>query len=171
MLHIRNAESADVQLLKNLIDQMGEYERLPVSVTHKDLAADGFGETPRFHALIAEWHLQPAGYALFYDCYSSFRGRGIFLEDLFVSSAFRGRKVGNTLLSRVAALAIEQQCFGIMFNVLGWNQPALAFFKDVGATSLADWRTLCLAGRPLQAAGATDAALRNTLERGARNGR
>src|ERR1700693_1086190 len=74
-----------------------------------------------------------AGYALFFDCYSSFQGTGIFLEDLFVRNEFRGKGVGQALLSRIAARIVEFAYFGIMFNVLDWNQSALQFFESPGA--------------------------------------
>ena len=152
MLRVRNAEPADAKLLKNMIEEMGKHERLPVSITEQKLAADGFGPNPKFRALIAEWDRQPAGYALVYDCYSSFQGCGIFLEDLYVSPQFRGKKVGKALLSRVAAIASQQDCFGIMFNVLDWNHSAFEFFENAGAIALNDRRTLCLSGSALQAA-------------------
>src|SRR5712692_8684910 len=100
MLSIRPANLNDVGVLKALIHEMGEYERLPVVITEETLARDGFGLRPEFRVLIAEWDGQPAGYAFFFDCYSTFRGRGLFLEHLFVRAQFRGKKVG-TLCFRV----------------------------------------------------------------------
>jgi GNAT superfamily N-acetyltransferase len=93
---------------------------------------------------------QPAGYAFFFNCYSTFRGRGLFLEDLFVRPEFWGKKVGDALLSHVAAVARDETCFGIMLNVLGWNQSAIEFFQKHGATLLGDWRTACFDGDALQ---------------------
>src|SRR5207302_6149703 len=141
MLSIRPANLHDVGELKALIHEMGEYERMPVIVTKEILARDGFGPRPGFRVLIAEWDGQPAGYAFFFNCYSTFRGRGLFLEDLFVRPRFRGKKVGDALLSHVAAVARDETCFGIMLNVLGWNQSAIEFFQKHGATLLGDWRT------------------------------
>ena len=80
MLSIRPANLNDVSELKALIHEMGEYERMPVVVTKESLARDGFGPRPEFRVLIAEWDGQPAGYAFFFSCYSTFRGRGLFLE-------------------------------------------------------------------------------------------
>lgn len=151
MLSIRPANLHDVGELKALIHEMGEYERMPVVVTQESLARDGFGPRPEFRVLIAEWDGQPAGYAFFFDCYSTFRGRGLFLEDLFVRAQFRGKKVGDTLLSRVAAIARAENCFGIMLNVLGWNRPAIEFFRKHNATFLEDWKTACLDREVLQA--------------------
>ena len=150
MVEIRSAVRNDVNLLHTLILEMGEYERLPVSITTETLARDGFGPRPEFRVLLADLDNQPAGYAFFFNCYSTFRGRGLFLEDLFVRPQFRGQKIGDALLSRVAAVARDEECFGIMLNVLGWNQPAIEFFRKRGATLFEDWRTACFDGNALQ---------------------
>jgi GNAT superfamily N-acetyltransferase len=151
MLSIRPANLNDVSELKALIHEMGDYERMPVVVTEENLARDGFGPRPEFRVLIAEWDRQTAGYAFFFDCYSTFRGRGLFLEDLFVRAQFRGQKVGDALLSRVAAVARAENRFGIMLNVLGWNRPAVEFFRKHHAMFLDDWKTASLDGEALQA--------------------
>jgi GNAT superfamily N-acetyltransferase len=114
---------------------------LPVSITEEALTRDGFGLRQEFRVLIADLDNEPAGYAFFFNCYSTFLGRGLFLEDLFVRPKFRARKVGDALLSRVANVAHEEGCFGIMLNVLGWNQPAIEFFRKRGARFLEDWKT------------------------------
>lgn len=150
MLSIRSAHRSDVEMLKALIHEMGEYERLPVTIAEETLARDGFGPRPEFRVLIADWDGQPAGYAFFFNCYSTFRGRGLFLEDLFVRPQFRGKKVGDTLLAHVAAVAREEDCFGIMLSVLAWNQPAIGFFRKHHAEFLDDWKTACLSGEALR---------------------
>ena len=93
MLHIRPATIHDVALLRTMIRELADYEHELdlVIITEEDLARDGFGENPRFRAVIAEWDEQPAGYALFFDYYLTWAGRGLFLEDLFVRPAFRRR--------------------------------------------------------------------------------
>ena len=103
MLLLRLATANDVGLINTLIYELAEYERLQAFTTEEQLLRDGFGPQPKFRIIIAEWEGQPAGYALFFDCYSSCRGRGIFLEDLFVRSQFRAKKIGKALLARVAA--------------------------------------------------------------------
>ena len=150
MLSIRPASRNDVALLKTLVHEMGEYEHLPISITEEALANEGFGPQPGFRALIAEWDGQPAGYAFFFNCYSTFRGRGLFLEDLFVRSQFRGKEVGDRLLLHVAKAAREEDCFGIMLNVLAWNQTAIAFFQKRHAKFLDDWKTACFDGESLR---------------------
>ena len=150
MVSIRFAVRRDVELVTELIHEMGEYERLPVSMTAEKLARDGFGERAEFRVLIAEVDGQAAGYALFFHCYSTFRGRGLFLEDLFVRRAFRGKKIGDALLVEVASIAREEGCFGIMLNVLGWNRPAVEFFQKHGARVLEEWKTACFDAAALQ---------------------
>jgi GNAT superfamily N-acetyltransferase len=150
VLVIRPAGLKDVGILNTLIHEMGEYERLPVTITEEGLERDGFGPQAEFRVLIAERDGQPAGYAFFFDCYSTFRGRGLFLEDLFVRTRFRKQKVADALLSRVAAVARVENRFGIMLNVLAWNRPALEFFRKHGVSFLDDWKTACLDGVALR---------------------
>ena len=87
----------------------------------------------------------------FFYSYSTFRGRGIFLEDVFVRVEFRGKRIGDALLRRVAAIARAESCFGVMLNVLAWNRSAIEFFQNYGVRFLDDWKTACLDGDALQA--------------------
>jgi GNAT superfamily N-acetyltransferase len=151
MLSIRPAEAGDVSVLNALIRELAEFERLPVSVTDADLLRDGFGARPKFRALIAEWDSQPAGYAFFFDYYSTFEGRaGVFLEDIYVREAFRGKKIGHALLAQVAAIAREENCFGVRWQVLDWNTRAIEFYRRIGAEFLDEWRTVNLQGDALE---------------------
>jgi GNAT superfamily N-acetyltransferase len=150
MLSIRPATANDAALLKTLIHEFAEFERLAATITERDLLRDGFGPQPKFRVLLAEWDGHPAGYALFYDCYSSFRGPGIFLEDLYVRTAFRGKNIGRALLARVAAIARDGDCCGVLFNVLDWNESAIHFYKSLNVTFWDDWKTLCLEGLALE---------------------
>lgn len=144
MIQVRDADGADAELLLQLIREMGSQERLAVLTNKERLSKDGFGATPKFHAFIAQAGAQVAGYALAFNCYSSFRGSGLFLEDLFVRDEFRGKGVGKALMARVTDMATELGCFGIMLNVLDWNKPALKFFERAGASVLSERKTLCL---------------------------
>jgi GNAT superfamily N-acetyltransferase len=150
MLNIRQATAEDVPTLHSLIQEMAEYEHLPLLITEQILANDGFGPQTRFRVLIAEFDGEPAGYAFFFDSYSTFQGRGLFLEDLFVRPQFRKNKIGRALLSRVAAIAQQESCFGVMLHVLGWNKTAIQFYKKMDATFLDDWKTVCLKGNALR---------------------
>jgi GNAT superfamily N-acetyltransferase len=135
MLSIRPATINDVTLLKTLIRELAEYEKEldKVLITEADLARDGFGPQPKFRVLLAYWDQEPAGYALFFDFYSTWRGRQMFLEDLFVREAFRGRKVGKGLLAAVARIAQGEGCHGLRWEVLEWNHAAVKWYKSLGA--------------------------------------
>ena len=114
MLRIRPATVYDGALLRTMIRELAEYEHELelVTIREEDLARDGFGKDPCFRALITEWDGQPAGYALIFGYYSTWVGRGLFLEDLFVRESFRGRGIGKALLAAVARIAVEEQCYG-----------------------------------------------------------
>jgi len=150
MLSIRPAHSGDVPMLNILIHEFAKFERLPVAVTEAGLLRDGFSQSPKFRVLLAEWQGELAGYALFFDYYSSFEGRaGLFLEDIYVRDQYRGKGIGKTLLARIASIAREQKCFGIRWQVLDWNTPAIEFYRGLGATFLDDWKTISLDGDAL----------------------
>jgi GNAT superfamily N-acetyltransferase len=144
MLSIRSGAPNDVPLLNTFFQEFAAYERVSTVISEEQLRQDGFGARPRFRVLIAEMDGSPAGYALFFDCYSSLQGHGIFLEDLFVRPPFRGKRVGRALLAHVARITEETNSFGIMFNVLDWNTRAIEFYRRIGATFLDDWKTVCL---------------------------
>ena len=147
MLLIRPATVTDAPLLLKFIRELAEYERQPNAVVIKEdtLIKDGFESQPKFRALIADWGGQAIGYALFFGFYSSWKGPGIFLEDLFVREAFRGRGIGRALLSEVARVARQEGSVGIRWEVLDWNESAIKFYKSLGAEFLDDWRQVFLA--------------------------
>jgi GNAT superfamily N-acetyltransferase len=152
MLRIRSATSQDAALLLAMIRELAEFERMREFVTNReeDLVRDGFGEKPRFRALIAEWDSQPAGYALFFDSYSTWSGRGLFLEDLFVREMFRRRGIGTVMLAAVAKVAIDERCYGIHWSVLDWNENAIELYKAMGAEFRDLWRPVMLSGEALE---------------------
>lgn len=152
MFSIRAATVQDVALLRSMIRELAEFEdELEwVTIREEDLARDGFGEDPRFRALVAEWDGQPAGYALFFGYFSTWTGRGLFLEDLFVREAYRGRGIGKALLARVARIAVHEQCYGIHWEVLRWNEKAIELYKALGAEFRDQWRPVLLTGESLQ---------------------
>lgn len=146
MLTIRAANSSDAALLKTMIRELAEFERELelVMITEADLLRDGFGANPKFRALIAEWDGQPGGYALFFGYYSTWAGQGLFLEDLFVREQFRGNGIGKALLASVAKIAKQEQCYGVHWEVLDWNEKAIEFYKSLGAKFLDQWRLVTL---------------------------
>ena len=152
MLSIRAATVEDVKLLVKLIRELAEYENEldHVLITEADLARDGFGPQPKFRVLLAYWDQDPAGYALFFDFYSTWIGRQMFLEDLFVRETFRGRKIGKALLAAVARIAEGQGCHALRWEVLNWNRTAVKFYESLGAEFLDDWRLTLLKDEQLR---------------------
>jgi GNAT superfamily N-acetyltransferase len=151
MLSIRAAVAEDAALLKTLIYEFADFYQFPVSITEEQLVRDGFGPQPKFQVLIAESSGHPAGYALFFDYYSSFHGRAIFLEDLFIRPKFRGGGAGKALFAHVAEAGAKRGCDRVLFNVLSSNHPALSFYKKLGATFFDDWKVVCLEGNAFDA--------------------
>ncbi|MBZ5599737.1 MAG: GNAT family N-acetyltransferase [Acidobacteriia bacterium] len=152
MLSIRPATVNDAGLLVALIRELAEYEKEldAVEITEPELARDGFGHDPKFRALIADWDGQPAGYAFFFDFYSTWTGRHMFLEDLFVRPEFRGKGIGKRLMAQVADIARQENCKAMRWEVLGWNQSAIGVYCALGAEFLDDWKLMLLRGKPLR---------------------
>lgn len=146
MLLIRAAAASDVPLLLRFSREFAEYERQPgaVVINEETLVRDGFGARPKFRSLIAEWDGEAIGYALFFGIYSSLKGSGIFLEDLFVREAFRGRGIGRALLCQVARIARQESCYGIRWEVLSWNEPAIKFYRSLGGEFFDEWKQVLL---------------------------
>jgi GNAT superfamily N-acetyltransferase len=149
---IRAAERRDIPQILAFIRALAEYEREPdaVTATEADLERDGFGPNPFYSCLIAEQDGRPAGFAFYFFNYSTWLGRpGLYLEDLFVLPEFRSCGVGRALLQRVAAIAVEKGCPRLQWEVLDWNQPAIDFYKAMGADFLDEWRNVRVTGAAL----------------------
>ncbi|HEX7288768.1 MAG TPA: GNAT family N-acetyltransferase [Candidatus Angelobacter sp.] len=162
MLAIRNATAGDAALILDFIRSLAEYEREPKAViaTEEDLLRDGFGPNPKYRCVIAEWNFKPAGFAFFFYNYSTWRGRpGLYLEDLFVYPALRGKGIGKALMRHLTQIAMRESCYGIRWMVLEWNEPALKFYEALGAELLGEWETMLLTGAALEGlAGAPETA-------------
>jgi GNAT superfamily N-acetyltransferase len=152
MLTIRPFTVDDAALLRTLIWELADYEKEPdeVRITADDLARDGFGATPQFRALIAEWEGQPAGFALFFGYYSTWRGAGLYLEDLLVRPDFRARGIGKALLAQLAQIARQENCIVLRWEVLDWSKSAIEMYESLGADFLDDRRNVLLMGDALQ---------------------
>jgi GNAT superfamily N-acetyltransferase len=151
-LEITAAQRSDVELVLTMIRELAEFERLldQVVATHAGLEAALFDDPPHAQVLIARIDGEPVGFALFFHTFSTFVGRrGLYLEDLYVRQAFRGRGVGKALLRYLAALAVAEGCGRFEWAVLDWNQRAIDFYTGLGAVPLADWTTFRLAGAAL----------------------
>jgi GNAT superfamily N-acetyltransferase len=152
LLTVRIATVADVALIRRLIIELATYEKELhlVCTTEADIERDGFGDNPQFRVLIGEWHGKPVGFAVFFHYYSTWRGTGLYLEDLFVLPEFRGRGIGTALLASVARAAVQEGRVFVRWAVLDWNQPAIDMYKSLGAHFLNDWRPVLLMGEDLR---------------------
>jgi GNAT superfamily N-acetyltransferase len=152
MLRIRPATVQDVPLLKQMIVEFATFEKLAdeVTVTEEMLARDGFGTHARFRTLLPDWDGKVAGYAIFFNFYSSFQGPGLFLEDIYVREEFRGKGIGKILMAEVAAIALREGFWAMRWEVLEWNQPAIDFYQKLGAKFLHDWMEVRLEGEGLR---------------------
>lgn len=151
-LHIRPATPADAAQILTFIRELADYEREPQSAlaTEADIVRDGFTQPTRFRCLMAEWESQPAGFALFFYNYSTWKGHaGIYLEDLFVRPPLRGKGIGKALLSSVAGIAVEEGCPRLEWAVLDWNTPAIEFYRSLGAIPMSEWTTMRVTGDAL----------------------
>ncbi|MDA1185715.1 MAG: GNAT family N-acetyltransferase [Acidobacteria bacterium] len=149
---IRPAEVEDVAVILKLITELAEYERLAseVEATEADLRASLFGPTPRAEAIVAEVGGDAVGFALWFHNYSTFLARpGLYLEDLFVRSQWRGRGVGGALLRHLARIAVERGCGRMEWSVLDWNEQAIGFYRSIGARGMDEWTVNRLAGDAL----------------------
>ncbi len=141
-LRIDRAGEQDVPLVLSFIRKLAEYERRPheVTATEEGLREALFGGRAFVEVLIAYSDEAPVGFALYFPIFSTFRGRpGLFLEDLFVDPEYRGRGIGTALLEALAKVGRERGCIRLEWWVLKWNQPALEFYKRLGATEVDEW--------------------------------
>ena len=151
-LTIRSATPADVPALFSLIQALADYEKLSDAVigSPEQLADHLFDVRPYIEAIVADRASQVVGFALFFHNYSTFLTKpGIYLEDLFVLSEHRDQGIGKALLAHLAQLVIDRDCGRLEWSVLDWNEPAIGFYKRMGATVLPDWRTCRVTGDAL----------------------
>lgn len=149
MLVIREATRTDAELLVTMIREFAKFERQleHVVITPADLWRDGFGADSRIHALVAEWDGQPAGYAFYFFTYSTWVGRySLFVEDIFVRDQFRGKGIGKALMKHMATIAEKQFCYGMRWEVLDWNTPAIDFYRSLGAELQREWFPVLFTG-------------------------
>lgn len=150
---IRSATPDDVPLILALIRELAHYERLleAVVATETLLQEELFGPRPAAEVLLAYEDSEPVGYALFFHNFSTFVGRrGVYLEDLYVRPAWRGRGYGQALLRQLAQIAVARNCGRMEWSVLDWNTPAIEFYRHLGAEAMSEWTTFRLTGAALQ---------------------
>ena len=153
-LAIRAAVPADAALIFALVRELADYEKLSgeVDATPERIAAALFSTPPRLFCDIAEWNGEPAGFAVWFLNFSTFRGRhGIYVEDLFVRPAFRKRGIGKALMARLAKSCVDEGWARFEWAVLDWNASSIAFYRSIGAQVMDEWRICRLSGEALQA--------------------
>ncbi|MBI5661626.1 GNAT family N-acetyltransferase [Ignavibacterium sp.] len=141
-LKIRRAGRSDIPNILMLIKELAEYEKLlqEVVTTEKHLEEAIFGDKKFVEVLIAEFNGELAGQTIFFHNFSTFIGRpGLYIEDLYVRPQFRGKGIGKALLNEVIKLAKERNCGRVEWVVLDWNQPAIEFYKSIGAKAMDEW--------------------------------
>jgi GNAT superfamily N-acetyltransferase len=151
---VRPAAPADVPAIHAMIGALARYEKLDHLhvASEADVAQALFGERPVAEALVCDADGAPVAFAVYFEHFSTFLGRpGLWLEDLFVLPAHRGRGVGKALLRALAAIAVERGCGRFEWAVLDWNAPAIEFYRGLGASVLPDWRIVRLVGPALDA--------------------
>jgi GNAT superfamily N-acetyltransferase len=152
-IHIEPATDRDVPIILEMIQGLAVYEKLAheCAATEEKLLESLFGAHPAAEVLIAYAGDEPAGFALFFHNYSTFLAqRGLYLEDLFVKPEFRGRGIGRVLLERLATIALERGCGRFEWTVLDWNEPAIGFYRKLGAIPLDDWTVFRVTGDALK---------------------
>jgi GNAT superfamily N-acetyltransferase len=141
-LTVRALTAADMPVFLDLIDALAEYEHLPGpdAGARKRLTDDATAEPPPFFVLLAERDERAIGYAVYFMTYSTFLARPtLYLEDIFVLEPERRAGVGQTIMRALAAEAVRRGCGRLEWQVLTWNEPAITFYRKLGASHLADW--------------------------------
>ena len=150
---IRAATKADVSIILSFIKKLADYERLSheVVATEEILCETLFGRRRTAEVAIGYFKREPVGFVLYFHNYSTFLGRpGIYIEDLFVDEAFRRRGCGAALLRYVAGVAHQRRCGRLEWSVLDWNEPAINFYKKLGAVPMSEWTVFRVTGKELE---------------------
>ena len=153
-LSIRAARPGEAGLILDFVRELADYEHLlhEVAASVEDIDAALFGANPRAFCDIAEWKGQPAGIALWFYNFSTFRGRhGLYLEDLFVRPEFRGKGIATSLMRNLAKRCVDEDLGRFEWWVLNWNEPAIKFYRSIGALPMNEWTVQRVTGDALRA--------------------
>jgi GNAT superfamily N-acetyltransferase len=153
VLRITPAQESDAALILSFIRKLADYEKLSheVIATEDQIREHVFGANPVAEVLLAYWGGEPVGFALYFRNFSTFLGQaGIYLEDLFVEPAHRGKGIGKALLVRLAKIAVERGYGRLQWAVLDWNTPSIEFYRSLGAVPLDDWTVYRVTGEALE---------------------
>ncbi len=151
MINIRNANINDSATILGFIKELAEYENMSNDVVAtEELLKQNIFEKKLAEVIIAEFDNKPVGFALFFHNFSTFLGKGgIYLEDLYVQPAMRGKNIGKTLLSSLAKLAVDRDCGRLEWSCLNWNEPSIKFYKSQGAIPMNEWTVYRVTGNEL----------------------
>ncbi len=152
-MQLRSATRDDSALILSLIRELAEFEHLlhEVAADEATLAEHLFGAQPRAEVLIAQVAGETAGFALYFHNFSTFLGKpGLYLEDLYIRPAFRGRGYGRRIMQQLARIAVERGCGRFEWWVLDWNHPAIEFYRSLGAQPMNDWTVQRVSGDALK---------------------
>ncbi|MGP0066291.1 MAG: N-acetyltransferase family protein [Isosphaeraceae bacterium] len=150
---IRPAREEDAEVVANLVRELAVYEKLEdrAQATPNDFRRHLFGPWPAAEAALAEVDGQPVGFALWFTNFSTFRGQaGLYLEDIFVRPEFRGLGIGKAMLAGLARLAVDRGCGRLEWSVLNWNEPAIGFYRSLGARPMDEWTVYRIDDEPLR---------------------
>ncbi len=153
-INIRKAKKSDCERMMELVRELAVFERAPdeVTVTMEHFIETGFGKNPVWQALVAVNEEEKIiGISLYYMRYSTWKGLRLYLEDLIVTSSYRGKGIGKMLFESTVEEARKMGVGGIMWQVLDWNEPAIEFYKKYGADVSGEWLNCSLSLKPLQA--------------------
>ena len=138
---IRKGTKQDLSSVLDLIHELALFEKAPEQVTNtvNDMEEDGFGKNPVFNFYVAELNNKIIGIAVYFIKYSTWKGKGLYLDDLFVTEKFRGKGIGKKLFDIIIEEAKKINAKQLHWQVLDWNTPAIDFYKKYGATIDAEW--------------------------------
>jgi GNAT superfamily N-acetyltransferase len=158
-IRIRSATEVDVPVILDMIRGLAAYEKLGhlVTATEERLRETLFGDKPAAEVMLAYCDLESAGFALFFQNYSTFLAQpGMYLEDLYVKPQLRRKGVGSALLRRLAGIGVERGCGRMEWEVLDWNDPSIQFYRKLGAEPQREWTKYRLTGEALKILAHTD---------------
>jgi GNAT superfamily N-acetyltransferase len=149
---IRKGTKQDMPAVHALISELALYEKAPEEVTNtvEDMIRDGFGESPAFHCLVAEVEANVVGMAIYFIKYSTWKGKGIYLDDIVVTESMRGKKIGEQLFNRLIQESISLGAKQLHWQVLNWNLPAINFYKKYPSSFDDEWINCKLSGQQLK---------------------
>ncbi len=138
---IRRGKAQDIPKVAKLIKQLAEYEKAlhEVELTEAQLLEDGFGENPLYGLFVAEYQEEVIGFALYFYRYSTWKGKTLYLEDFYVDPEYRQEGIGMRLFQTLIQAAKEEKCHRMFWQVLDWNEPAIEFYKKMGANLDTEW--------------------------------